>query len=122
MMQLKAMLRKKLLMQVRDSKTLSIDTIFPIMLIMVGFALATVSFFKDGPSRLMTPFIYPTPINLYYNSNSSLIPEANFTDIQNFMTNDVKALNASAITLAQGIGIVTDPDNDPDLDIFAQLT
>lgn len=91
------------------------------MLIMVGFALATVSFFKDGPSRLMTPFIYPTPLNLIYNANSTFIPDAQLADIEGFMTNDVQALNASAITLSKGIGIVTDPDNVPDLDIFAQL-
>lgn len=53
-----ALLRKKVLMQVRDRKTLAIDTIFPVLLIIVGLALATVSFFKNGVPREMTPFLY----------------------------------------------------------------
>ena len=113
--QLRAMLRKKFLMQVRDSKTLSIDTIFPIFLILVGFALATVSFFKNGPSRQMTPFLYPSPLQMFYNANSSLIPTAEIGDIQKFMNDNVKGMNASSIQLFEGPGIVSDPDNPVDL-------
>jgi len=54
-----ALFKKKILMQVRDRKTLGIDTIFPILLIIIGLALATINFIKDGPAREMTPFIYP---------------------------------------------------------------
>lgn len=39
-------------------KTLGIDTIFPIILILVGLALATVAIFKDGVARTMNPTIY----------------------------------------------------------------
>jgi hypothetical protein len=35
-------------MQVRDKKTLGIDTIFPILLILCGLALSTVAIIKDG--------------------------------------------------------------------------
>ena len=76
-----ALLKKKLLMQLRDKKTLGIDTIFPVLLIIVGLALATISFIKDGPAREMTPFIYPSPLQMYYNKNSALITEAQAAEI-----------------------------------------
>ena len=71
---LRALTRKKVLMQIRDMKTLGIDTIFPILLIIVGLALATISLFKDGVPRNMTPYIYSTPqipqLQLIYNKDS----------------------------------------------------
>ena len=67
LMHTKAIMKKKILMQIRDRKTLGIDTIFPILLIIVGLALATISFFKKGAPRDMTPFLYPSPMKLYYN-------------------------------------------------------
>jgi len=58
-------------MQIRDVKTLGIDTIFPIVLIIAGLALATIAIFKDGIPRLMSPYIYDqVPMNLIYNANS----------------------------------------------------
>jgi hypothetical protein len=54
-----SILRKKILVQVRDKKTLGIDTIFPIILIIVGLALSTIKTFKDGQARTMSPNIYP---------------------------------------------------------------
>ena len=57
-------MRKKVLMQVRDKKTLGIDTIFPILLILVGLALSTVAIFKDGKARTMSATIYPKPLKL----------------------------------------------------------
>jgi hypothetical protein len=53
-------MKKKILMQIRDKKTLGIDAIFPIILIFAGLALATVAVIKEGKAREMTPFIYPT--------------------------------------------------------------
>ena len=70
-----ALLKKKMLMQVRDKKTLSIDTIFPIFLILAGLALSTIAFFKDGVARLENPFLYPAPLNLYWNKNSYSLNE-----------------------------------------------
>ena len=58
-------------MQVRDMKTLGIDTVFPILLIIIGLALATITIFKDGVARDMSPYIYSTPevpqLQLIYN-------------------------------------------------------
>lgn len=78
-----ALFKKKILMQVRDRKTLGIDTIFPILLIIVGLALATISFFKQGAAREMTPFLYPSPMKMYYNKNSTTLPDANCTAFMN---------------------------------------
>ena len=87
-------------MQVRDKKTLGIDTIFPVLLILVGLALSTISFIKDGPSRDMTPFIYPSPLKMYYNKNSAIIKDPlQFQQITDFMINDWKGMNASSINL-----------------------
>jgi hypothetical protein len=41
-------MKKKILMQVRDKKTLGIDTVFPIFLIIAGLALSTVAVIKNG--------------------------------------------------------------------------
>jgi len=73
-------------MQVRDSKTLGIDTIFPILLVVIGLALSTVTVFKPGADRLMSPFIFhddpPVPHNLFYNQASYFLEE---DAIKNFM-------------------------------------
>lgn len=63
-----AIMKKKLLVQVRDMKTLAIDTVFPVLLIICGLALATIAIFKNGEARLMSPFILPGPDPMFYNS------------------------------------------------------
>lgn len=79
-------------MQIRDKKTLSIDTIFPIMLILVGLALATISIFKDGVPRDMSPYIYPVEsLQQFYNQNSAFVTDG--TTIKNIMNNWVKDTN-----------------------------
>ena len=65
-------------MQIRDMKTLAVDTIFPVVLIIAGLALATIAIFKEGVPRTMSPYIYikdkdgdvTGQLNLLYNSNS----------------------------------------------------
>jgi len=63
-------LKKKVLVQIRDKKTLGIDIFFPVILIITGLALSTVSIFKNGEARTMNPNIYPQPNNVYSNANS----------------------------------------------------
>jgi hypothetical protein len=46
-------------MQIRDKKTLGIDTIFPLILILVGLWLATIAVIKNETPRLMTPALLP---------------------------------------------------------------
>lgn len=48
---LKALMKKKILMQVRDRKTLAVDTMFPIALIILGMYLATIVLLKSGAPR-----------------------------------------------------------------------
>jgi len=76
--------RKKLLVQIRDKKTLGIDTVFPIILIIVGLALSTIKTFKDGQARTMSPNIYPQPNSGYSNENSLYLESS---DISDFMSN-----------------------------------
>lgn len=91
----KAILRKKILVQIRDKKTLGIDTIFPVVLIIVGLGLATIKTFENGAPRLMSSNIYSigldTPNSVFVNSNSAVTAKegATFTseDINSFMTN-----------------------------------
>jgi hypothetical protein len=56
-------------MQVRDKKTLGIDTIFPLILIVVGLWLATIAVIKNEVPRLMTPSLLPNN-TFYYNNNT----------------------------------------------------
>lgn len=118
---------KKFLTQVRDKKTLGIDTIFPVLLILVGLALATISFFKDGPPRDMTPFLYGDKLNMIYNQESALMNTglSNLPQLQAFMTDDWQALNSTSISLESTVPITlktvtTAPFVDTDL--FSQLT
>lgn len=60
-------------MQRRDTKTLAIDTIFPVILIIVGLFLSTISFFKEGVAREMSPFIYTDKVDILRNQNSAFI-------------------------------------------------
>jgi hypothetical protein len=57
-------------MQVRDIKTLSIDTIFPIVLIIAGLGLASIALFKNGEALPMTPFFYEFPQQMILNDKS----------------------------------------------------
>ena len=84
-------------MQVRDKKTLGIDTVFPILLVIIGLALSTVTVFKPGVARLMSPYIYynepATPLNLIYNKESYFLEE---DVIKGFIENHVVAGNSTA--------------------------
>lgn len=63
--------KKKILMQIRDTKTLLVDTIFPIALIILGMYLATIQVIKSGQAREMSvQSIYPSPIKFFYNTES----------------------------------------------------
>lgn len=65
------LVRKKILMQIRDKKTLGIDTVFPIVLIILGLWLATLAIFKDGAPRTVSPpALYPET-TIYYNEQSA---------------------------------------------------
>lgn len=82
-------------MQIRDKKTLTIDTIFPIILILAGLALATISIFKNGVPREMSPYIYPVEsLQQLYNQNSAFIEDDSI--IKTIMNDWVKATNESA--------------------------
>jgi hypothetical protein len=61
-----------LLLSIREPRTLVIEIIFPIVLIVAGLALATVKIFFDGSPRIMSPSIFPEPSHLIYNVNPPL--------------------------------------------------
>jgi hypothetical protein len=46
-------------MQIRDKKSLAVDTLFPIFLILIGLKLATVAFISNQNPRLMSPELLP---------------------------------------------------------------
>ena len=68
---LKALLKKKFLVQVRDPRTLVIEMLFPIIFIFAGLALATRKPIMPGVPRLLTPTMLPSPSHLVFNK---LIP------------------------------------------------
>jgi hypothetical protein len=53
-------------MQLRDFKTLSIDIILPVFLIIVGLKLATIALFQIQTSKVLDVSLYPFT-NIYYN-------------------------------------------------------
>jgi len=64
------LIKKRLLMQIRDQKALFIDLIFPLLLIIVGIILATTSFYTQGGVRELDAFAYPTPLYMTRNDQS----------------------------------------------------
>jgi len=67
LLSLSALLKKKLLVQIRDPRTLAIEMVFPIIFIFAGLALATIRPIKPGVARVLTPTMMPTPSHLVYN-------------------------------------------------------
>ena len=90
---LSGLLKKEILVQIRDGKNLTVGIIFPLILILGGLALATVQVIKDGKTVGLSPFIYPNigngdTIGLYYNAQSQFISESsNITGT--FLSDDV---------------------------------
>lgn len=84
MLNLKALLKKKFLIQVRDQRTFVLELLFPIIFIFVGLALATNKPIKAGIPRLMSPSIFPEPSHLYYNN---IVPTQNLLS-SDFFTKD----------------------------------
>jgi len=76
-------MRKKLLMQFRDRRTLFVDLFFPNLLIIAGLWLSTIQFFKDGGVRSLSPFDLYEPSYIYYNTKSKEIQDE--TKISNFI-------------------------------------
>jgi hypothetical protein len=64
---LKALLKKKFLVQVRDPRTLVIEMLFPIIFIFAGLALATRKPIMPGVPRPLTPTLLPSPSHLVFN-------------------------------------------------------
>ena len=62
--------KKKLLMQLRDSKSLFVEGFFPLLLIAAGLALSKLQIFFTGPSRFETPALFPSN-TIVYNANSA---------------------------------------------------
>jgi len=101
-------MRKKLLVQVRDKKTLAIDTIFPLVLIVCGLALASVSIFKDGKNLIMSPALFPKGNDIWYNSESAFISDGD--DIKTFMETHF-ALPKDDYTIKGSIPVYIDKTN-----------
>jgi hypothetical protein len=89
-----ALLRKDILIQIRDGKNLFVGIIFPVILIFCGLALATVNVIKDGKLTPLSLDIYPNTnndtIGLVYNSQSEFLTQTQITD---FLQNSFVAEN-----------------------------
>ncbi len=59
MTNLRALTKKKFLLQVRDVRTLVIEIAFPIFFIFAGLALSNIKFLKDGHPRVLSPTLFP---------------------------------------------------------------
>lgn len=99
-------------MQIRDKKTLLIFTLFPIILIFAGLALATIQVIKSGVVTEMNPFIYPNTdgsnqIGFHANSISQYVDE---TGVSDFMK-DYFVGSESRLGLESSITIDVSGDN-----------
>lgn len=65
-------------MQIRDSKSIGIDILFPIILILVGLRLATLQIKTEQSAKLLDPSLIPSN-DLYQIQSSNLISDNNLT-------------------------------------------
>ena len=79
-------MRKKVLMLFRDKKTLAVDLILPNLFIILGFWLATIDLFRDGPALNLNPNLRYEMNTLWYNNNSNY----NDINIAEFVDNYLK--------------------------------
>jgi len=83
---------------------MAIDTIFPIILILIGLWLATLSIYHDGAPRTVSPeAIYP-PTTMYYNQKSKSMTSAKVPDggaavIKGFVEDIICKSNTSYYTV-----------------------
>ena len=103
--QLYQLTRKKILMQLRDKKTLFIDIFFPILLIIVGLELATIAVIKSGPDRPLQPYDLYKEFDIsnkfYYNSASS-DADLKTEDISSFIQ-DMVSLDTDMFSMGEAI-------------------
>jgi len=93
---------KRLRMQIRDMKTLFIDTLFPVAVVIAGVGLATVAIFPQGVRVAMTPALFPAPLSTYSNLNSFTLQTA---AIDEFVTRDYIGQNPSIFEKRDGAEI-----------------
>jgi hypothetical protein len=64
-----ALFMKRLILSKRNYKGFIIDLLLPAALIIVGFGLATIQFFKDSDQRILEPSLFPLDQRVIYNTN-----------------------------------------------------
>jgi hypothetical protein len=62
-------------MQIRDKKSLGIDLLFPIILVLLGLKIGTIAVIKNQTEKLMSPNLLPFN-TFYYNNGSSIIQDS----------------------------------------------
>lgn len=100
-------------MQLRDTKTLAIDLLFPIALIVAGLALATIAIFSAGPDRNLAPnVLYPgIPNKFYVNENAGeAAANVNVGTVTDFLTQNFAGLDPEIYSLGGSVPIVTTGD------------
>mmetsp|Transcript_5474 Transcript_5474/g.5006 ORF Transcript_5474/g.5006 Transcript_5474/m.5006 type:complete len:80 (-) Transcript_5474:490-729(-) len=63
--------KKKILLQIRDLRSLCVEILFPIILILAGLGLIKLVFVEETQTGFMSPTMFPVN-NLLYNSNGTL--------------------------------------------------
>jgi ATP-binding cassette, subfamily A (ABC1), member 3 len=64
-----ALFLKRVILTKRNYREFIFNLIVPVILIVIGFGLATVQFFKDSDQRVLEPKLFPLPQRLIYNTN-----------------------------------------------------
>lgn len=106
-------------MQLRDQKTLLIDVLFPIILIIAGLALATIAIFTQGPTRdLSMNALYPDIENtFYFNENALEGSTVSQADVSGFLDRNFVQIDKDLYDLGASVAIV---DGTPDNNITQQ--
>jgi hypothetical protein len=66
-----ALIIKRYILSKRNIKGFLMDILVPSLLIITGFGIATIEFYKDSAQRVLEPSLFPTPQRVMYNTYNS---------------------------------------------------
>jgi hypothetical protein len=65
-----ALFLKRILLSIRNYKLFLVDILIPLVLIVAGFGIAKIKYFKDSDQRILEPSLFPLQQRILYNTNN----------------------------------------------------
>ena len=72
-----AHLVKRFRLYARNKKSLAIEILAPLCMVMFGFTMGSLEFFKDSPNRQLVPDLYPGVQRILFNEDTIVTSDIN---------------------------------------------